>query len=148
MKKEKIKKIKEKLFTKEVLLYLIFGAVTTFVNWGVFYLLHSKLNLEENISNIISIICAVTVAYFTNKHIVFHSKTKGLKERTVEFGKFVLGRAFTMALEFGLDALLFLTPIPKMVTKFVMTVFVVILNYFVSKYFSFKKGKNINKNKK
>ena len=136
--KEKIKNIKEKLFTKEVLLYLIFGAVTTFVNWGVFYTLHSKLNVEENISNIISIICAVTVAYFTNKHIVFRSKTKGIKEKTIEFGKFILGRAFTMALEFGLDALLFLTPIPKMVTKFVMTVVVVILNYFVSKYFSFK----------
>ena len=40
------------------------------------------------------------------------------------------GRAFTMILEFGLDALLFRTSIPKMITKVVITIIVVILNYF------------------
>lgn len=142
--KEKIKKLKEKFCTKEFLLYLVFGTITTLVNWGTFSLLHNVLNCDKNIANVIAIICAVTVAFFTNKYIVFRSKTKGIKEKSVEFGRYIIGRAFTMTLEFVLDALLFLTPIPENVVKIVITVFIVILNYFVSKYFAFRKGKKKN----
>ena len=52
------------------------------------------------------------------------------------------GRAFTMILEFGLDAILFKTAIPKMITKVVITVIVIVLNYFLSKFFAFSKKKN------
>ena len=52
------------------------------------------------------------------------------------------GRAFTMILEFGLDAILFKTAIPKMITKVAITVIVIVLNYFLSKFFAFSKKKN------
>ena len=98
--------------------------------------------MNDNLANIIAIIMSVLFAYFTNKDWVFHSEAKNFKQRSAEFGKFMAGRAFTMILEFGLDALLFKTSIPKMVTKVVITIIVVILNYFFSKFFAFKKKEN------
>ena len=137
--KEKFEKLFKKLFSREVILYIIFGVLTTLVNWGAFYVLNSLCKMNDNLANIIAIVMAVLFAYFTNKDWVFHSEAKNFKERLVEFEKFMAGRAFTMILEFGLDALLFRTAIPKMITKVVITIIVVILNYFLSKFFAFKK---------
>ena len=95
----------------------------------------------------IAIIAAVLVAYITNKDLVFHSEAKGFNEKFKEFWKFIAGRAFTMVLEFGLDALLFLIPVVsasnfwQMAVKMVVTVIVIILNFFISKFFAFKKSK-------
>ncbi len=140
--KEKFNELTKKLFSKEVILYVVFGVLTTLVNWGVFYILNSLCKMEDNAANVIAVIAAVLFAYFTNKDWVFHSEAKNFKERLAEFGKFMAGRAFTMVLEIGLDALLFKTTIPKMVTKVVVTVIVVILNYFLSKFFAFSKKKS------
>lgn len=136
---DKIKALLKKIMTKEVILYIVFGGLTTVVNWVVFYVLNDKLNWNENIANIIAIVAAVLVAYVTNKDLVFHSEAKGVKEKVIEFWKFIAGRAVTMVIEWGLGAVLFLTPIPKLVSKMAVTVIVVILNYFLSKFFAFKK---------
>lgn len=141
---KKLKELMKKFCTREVILYLVFGVLTTIVNWLTFYLLTKFCHMDatewqKNLANFIAIILAVLVAYFTNKGMVFHSEAKTLKEKWTEFCKFILGRAFTMVLEFGLDAILFLTVIPEMVTKAVVTIIVIILNFFISKYFSFKK---------
>ena len=142
---EKIKKLIKKVCTKEVILYGVFGILTTLINWGAFALLTRFANMEKNLANAIAIILAVLVAYATNKDLVFHSKATGIKEKFIEFWKFILGRAFTMILEFGLDALLFLIPAVsannqlQLNVKMIITVIVVILNFFISKFFAFKK---------
>ena len=136
---EKIKELIKKVCTKEVILYAIFGILTTIVNLLSFYVLTKILKWNENISNIIAILLAVIFAYITNKDMVFHSNAKTLKEKLIQFAKFMSGRAFTMLVEWGGCALLFLTPIPQMVSKIFMTIVVVILNFFISKFFAFKK---------
>lgn len=136
---EKIKELIKKVCTKEVILYGVFGVLTTLINLGVFYVLSNILKINENISNVIAIVSAVIVAYFTNKDMVFHSKATNIKERFKEFGKFILGRVFTMVIEWGSCAVLFMLPIPQMVTKLFVTVIVIILNFFISKFFAFKK---------
>ena len=77
-KMEKIKKLIKKLLTKEVILYLVFGVTTTLVNLGMFYLLNTILNWEQNVSNFIAIVISVLVAYVTNKDLVFHSEAKNI----------------------------------------------------------------------
>ncbi len=134
-----IKEILKKVCTKEVILYIVFGVLTTVVNLGAFYILATLLKVNENISNVIAITLAVIVAYFTNKDMVFHSEAKKFSESLKEFGKFILGRLFTMIIEWGGCALLFLTPIPQMISKLFMTIIVIILNFFISKFFAFKK---------
>ena len=136
---EKIKEIIKKVCTKEVILYGIFGVLTTIVNLASFYVLTNVFSLEENISNIIAILLAVIFAYVTNKDLVFHSEAKKSKEKLMQFIKFMSGRAVTMAIEWLGCLLLFLTPIPQMISKLAMTVIVIILNFFISKFFAFKK---------
>lgn len=138
----------KKVCTKEVLLYAVFGVLTTIVNWGSFAILTKFVpSLDKNVSNAIAIILAVLVAYITNKDLVFHSEANNFKQKFIEFWKFIAGRAFTMVLEFGLDALLFLIPVVsanntlQMLVKMIITVIVIIINFFISKFFAFKHTK-------
>lgn len=142
-----IKKIMKKILTKEVILYIIFGIMTTVVNLGSFYILNSIFKWNENVSNIIAILLAVLFAYITNKDLVFHSEAKKLKEKATEFIKFMIGRAFTMIVEFVGGIILFQLPIPKIITKLGLTIVVIILNFFISKFFAFNK-KETNKHDK
>lgn len=135
------KTILEKLVTKEVILYVVFGVLTTVVNLGAFYVLHQVFNWNDNVSNLIAILLAVLVAYATNKDLVFHSEAKTTKEKVEEFLKFIVGRAFTMIIEFLGGLVLFQTVIPEMISKTLITVIVIILNFFISKFFAFKSKK-------
>ena len=137
----KLKQIKEKLLTREVILYVVFGIGTTVVNLGLFYVLNSLLNWDENLSNVIAIVCAVLFAYITNKDLVFHSKAESKKDKLKEFLKFIAGRAFTMVVEFVGCWILFQTAIPEIISKLFVTVIVVVLNFFISKFFAFKSNK-------
>lgn len=95
-----MKKIIEKVLTKEVILYIVFGVLTTVINLGSFYIMNDILQWDKNTANFIAIVLAVLVAYITNKDLVFHSKAKTIKEKSEEFIKFIAGRAFTMVVEF------------------------------------------------
>lgn len=137
---EKIRKIIKKVLTKEVILYIVFGVITTVVNIGSFYIMNTLLKWDKNIANLIAIILAVLFAYITNKDLVFHSEAETIKEKLSEFLKFMAGRAFTMIVEFIGGWLLFQTPIPEMISKLLVTVVIIILNFFISKFFAFKKS--------
>lgn len=139
---EKLKGLIKKVCTREIILYAIFGVCTTIVNLGSFYVMNELLNVEENLANIIAILLAVLFAYITNKDLVFHSEAKKAKEKIKEFFKFMLGRAFTMVIEFVGCLLLFKTAIPAMISKCFVTVVIIILNFFISKFFAFKSKKN------
>lgn len=136
---EKIKRVMEKILTKEVILYIVFGLLTTVINLGSFYVFHNLWQWNENLSNLIAILLAVLVAYITNKDLVFHSEAKTVKEKLQEFFKFIVGRAFTMIVEFLGGFVLFQMPIPEMISKAFITVLVIILNFFISKFFAFNK---------
>lgn len=137
---EIIKKIIKKVCTKEIIFYGIFGILTTIVNIGVFYVLTSLLHIEENISNNVAIVIAVLFAYFTNRKLVFDSKAVTFKEKFIEFCKFILGRLFTMVVEaLGFYLLFNICGIQKLISKCSITIIVIILNFFISKFFAFKK---------
>ena len=127
---------------QEIILYIVFGVLTTVVNLGAFFVLNNLLKWDENVANFIAILLAVLFAYITNKDLVFHSKAETTKEKLTEFLKFMAGRAFTMIIEFLGGLLLFQTSIPEMISKLIVTVVVVILNFFISKFFAFKSKKN------
>lgn len=135
---EKIKQIIKKVLTKEVILYIVFGVLTTIINLASFYVMADILKWEENISNFIAIVLAILVAYITNKDMVFHSEAVTFKERLKQFIKFLAGRAFTMIVEFVGGFILFKLPIPNIISKAFLTIVVIILNFFISKFFAFK----------
>lgn len=139
---KKIFNIAQKFLTVEIFLYLVFGVLTTIVNIGAFAILTSLCGLEENLSNVIAITLAVLFAYFTNKGLVFNSTASTFSEKFSEFIKFMLGRLFTMVIEFAGFYLMFnMLGIHKLVSKTVVTIVVIILNFFISKFFAFKHKK-------
>ena len=134
-----MEKFLKKVMTKEVMFYIILGVCTTLVNLISFQLLTKVCKLNDNLSNAIAIILSVLFAYITNKDIVFHSEASSAKEKWMEF--FKLGRAATMVLEFVGGLLMFKLPIDKMISKIILTFVVIVLNFFISKFFAFKKKK-------
>ena len=123
---------------KEVLLYLLFGGLTTVVSIASFALFIA-LGLNELIANVISWILAVLFAYVTNRTWVFSSEaeTKGavIKEMASFFG----GRLATFLVEEAILAV-FITWLgfPAVWVKVAAQIVVIVLNYVVSKFFVFK----------
>lgn len=139
---EKLKELIKKFCTKEIMFYAIFGILTTIANIAIFSILTYAFKMNENVANAIAISIAVLIAYFTNKDLVFHSGAQNFKEKFIEFCKFILGRAFTMLIEYFGGMLLFkFCPIPEIISKCIITVVVIILNFFISKFFAFKEKK-------
>ena len=130
----------KKVLTKEVILYVFFGVLTTLVNFVSFYVLSSWLNLEENLSNVLSIIIAIIFAYFTNRKWVFNSTADTFNKKLSEFYKFILGRLFSLVVEtVGFFLLFNILGIDKLISKLFISVIIIILNFFISKFFAFKK---------
>lgn len=127
---------------REQIAYLFFGGLTTLISWGVssglFYLVFDKK--ESVLCNVISEVVAITFAYVTNKLFVFQSKTPDFKSLINEILSFYLLRAASTLLNIG--AMFLLVDVWKCefwVCKIAVNVVVIVLNYFFSKLFVFKK---------
>ena len=123
---------------KEQLLYLFFGALTTFLNIGVFALFVRYMDALA--ANVIAWIIAVLFAYVTNHIWVFRSKVKGTAGIGKEAAEFFLGRLATLGLEelmiwLGIDVFGFATIPVKIVTQ----IAVIVANYLISKLIVFRK---------
>ena len=86
---------------REILLYGIFGVLTTIVNIAIKYallftVLNPKDGLQLQIAVVISWIAAVLFAYITNRTFVFESKSKKVLE---EFLSFITARIITLLME-------------------------------------------------
>ena len=132
----------QKLITqyKEVIVYLIFGALTTFVNYLVYFPLYNWLSVSAAISNIIAWFIAVIFAYLTNKPFVFRSNNWSIDFIAMEFLKFFGCRIGSGLLE---TAILWITvdylAYNGNVIKILVSVLVVIVNFVSSKWIVFNK---------
>lgn len=128
---------------KEIINYLIIGALTTVISLIVYYALVLTIldpgnSLELQIANVISWIFAVLFAYFTNRKYVFESKSEGFGEMI----KFFLSRIGTLLVDMALmyvfvSCLHFNDKIMKVIVQII----VIILNYILSKFIVFKGDK-------
>lgn len=135
-----MKNLIKKILNREVIVYIICGALTTFVSMGVYWLGYDILNMDVLIANIFSWIMAVSFAYVVNKIFVFQSKTKKINEITKEIIAFFGGRVSTLLIE-TLILFIFVTTLNfhEMLVKLVAQFVVLVLNYVISKLFIFKK---------
>lgn len=123
---------------KEVLLYILFGGVSTVVSIGSFVVCESLLGMNELIANVISWILAVSTAYATNRTWVFGSKATG-KAFFTEMFSFFSGRVLTLLMEEAI-LLVFVTwlGLPGVWIKVAAQIAVLVGNYFISKLLVFK----------
>jgi len=137
--KEKIIELYEKY--KEIIVYLIFGVLSTLVNFVSYFIFARIIGIDEVISSGISWICAVLFAYITNKIFVFNSKTATLKEIIKEATTFVSCRIVSgIFCDVGTFAVMVkILKINDIIAKIITQVMVVIVNYIFSKLIIFKK---------
>ena len=124
----------------DMVIYLVFGVLTTVVNYLVYLPLYNIVGLSATVSNVIAWAAAVAFAYLTNKPFVFRSHDWSLGTVIPELGKFVSCRLASGAME---TAIIFLT-VDLLgwngnIWKLVTSVLVVIFNYFASKLLVFRK---------
>ena len=125
---------------RDIIVYLIFGVLTTAVNYIVYLPCYNILGLSGSASNAIAWLAAVAFAYLTNKPFVFRSRDWSAKTVIPELTKFVGCRVGSGVLE---TAIIFLTVDwlgwNGNVMKLLTSVLVVVLNYIGSKLMVFKK---------
>lgn len=136
--------IAEKLLTREMILYLVFGVLTTLIDFIVFYVSYNYLHIEETIATALAWCFAVVFAYLTNRKWVFESKERSAKGIAAEAGKFLAARLLSLALSeliviiimkwMGFDGKL-----GSIVTKIICSVVVIIFNYVAGKLVVFRK---------
>ena len=139
---------------KEIITYVIFGVLTTVVSWGSYTVFVEVLSMKVFVGNLLSWICAIVFAYVTNKLWVFESKSWKPSVIGKEIVTFVASRGITGVIEIlcvpllaktGFDNI-FYGILEKMnisigilftdgiYSKIFLSVVVVILNYFFSKF--------------
>lgn len=132
----------KKFLSNEIYLYIIFGIITSIINIVIFYILN--IIIDYKVSNIIALIVAKLSAYVLNKKYVFKSKCSNYKELIKEFVSFIIFRGLTLIIDyFGLILLVELFKLNKLISKILITILVIIVNYFTGKKYVFKK--NIDK---
>ncbi len=144
---------------KELITYVIFGVLTTVVNFFAFWLF-TKIFGEAFylVNNAIAWVVGVVFAYITNKLFVFESKSWDLKVIAKEITGFLGARIFSFLVEEG-GMLLFISVLGfgeksltvlgititgQFVVKILLAVIVVVLNYVFSKFFIFTSSGNRN----
>jgi len=159
---------------REIIMYCVFGVITTVINWLVYSLCEvtlpsvtvSNSSFEHFVAKLIALlgdntdvdtfvsmtlagiiawVVAVAVAFVTNKLWVFQSKSWDGKLVTNEALTFFGGRVATGLLEiiavptlvgWGFNFVLF--GVNGLPAKIVISVIIVILNYILSKFISFR----------
>ncbi len=135
---QKIRALVEKYW--DILAYLVFGVLTTVVNYVIYLPVYNLLGLSAAVSNAIAWVVAVAFAYLTNKPFVFKSHDWSAKTVIPELTKFVScrvasGLTETVILLVTVDLLGWNGNLWKLITS----VLVVVLNYVASKLIVFKK---------
>ena len=146
----------KKLLNRETVSYLIFGVLTTVVNYVVFHFMYTAVlgGKGSLLANFVAWVAAVVFAYVVNKLFVFESKSWAWEILVREIPAFVAARVASFGIEelglFISEGLLKLNEVIVFsaggfaldgvtVSKLALSVIVVVLNYFFSKWFIFKK---------
>ena len=142
-----IKRLFEKY--KSFIYYIVFGVLTTLINIVVYMLCFKMIGISNVISNVIAWFIAVLFAFITNKIWVFESKSFEMNICIKEFISFVAAREDTGVIEIfgvpllvkiGLNQRIF--GVDGALSKVIVSVVVVVLNYVFSKLIVFKNKKN------
>ncbi len=131
---------------REPIVYFIVGVLVTVVDYVSYSVLVKYAGMNVVTANIIAWIAAVLVAYVLNRKYVFISDIKGARNIAKEAGEFAAGRLFSggvvtvlipVLMWMGIKQQLF--GVEGFIAKGIASVIGLILNYFISKFWVFKK---------
>lgn len=125
---------------KPVLLYLVFGVLSTLVNIGVYALCYRFFGFTNVISNIIAWVLTVLFVFVTNKSWVFGSKSMEKRILVYELVTFYGCRIATGLLDLAMMYVFVdLLALNALGMKVISNVIVIILNFIASRLIIFRK---------
>lgn len=128
---------------KELILYGIFGALSTILDIGLFWFFANIVNLHYLIANAIAWVLAVIFSFLANKYFVFKSKSFRKEVWVKEAAEFFGARGLACGVDMGgMYILVSFLGINKNYAKLIVTFIVIIINYVLSKYWIFKNKDN------
>ena len=134
------RRIWNRLVTREMVSYLVFGVLTTLTDW-ISYWFMRKAGIDYRLATAGSWAAAVLFAFVTNKLFVFRSLDLHLRKVWAEFVPFVICRLATGL--FTMVAMIILVDgmgiRQDFICKIIVSAISLILNYLFSKWFIFKK---------
>lgn len=134
-----IRTIWDKLVNREVISYLIFGVLTTLVNWLV-YAAVAEGGTDYRISTAAAWLVSVLFAFVVNKLFVFQSHSNRPGDVFRELSSFAACRGASGIMELLLMVVMVSgLRLSEYFSKLVVSVLVIIVNYMFSKLFIFKK---------
>ena len=127
---------------KHVLLYLVFGGLSTLINIGVYALCYRYFGYGNVISNIIAWLLTMLFVFVTNKNWVFGSKSMDRKVLIYEIATFYGCRLATGLLDLSIMYIsVDLFSLNALIMKVLSNIIVIVLNFVASKLVIFKKHK-------
>ncbi|WOC33136.1 MULTISPECIES: GtrA family protein [Caproicibacterium] len=138
--KEKCKALWTYCTSKEMILYIVFGALTTGLNLAVYFLLTEALRMDVNLAYFLAWVVGMLFAFVTNKKYVFESKTKTWTAVLYELGTFTGGRVLTLVIgEILIKVFVKTLGQSNVLWKLISNVVEIVLNWMVSKLITFRK---------
>lgn len=135
-----IQRIKE---SGEFKSYILWGGLSAILNVVLFRVL-TIAGLEYRVSNIITLLIVRLFCFLTNKFFVFKTKSKNFISLLKEIVVFLFAKMITFCMDyFGLILLVEVLEIDLLICKIFTSVLVIICNYIFSKFFVFKKKREI-----
>ena len=122
--------------------YLIFGFLAFVLNYVLYFLFSSAMQMHYMAATALSWVLTVVFAYWTNRTFVFKSTNKDAQSLGKEFLSFIGARVATEVLELALMFLMVdCVDLNEYLSKFACQVIVIVANYFMSKLWIFKEKK-------
>ena len=130
---------------RELIMYAITGVGATLINTVAYIILADLVGINYVVSNIIAWILAFIFAFYSNKIWVFESNSHDVKKTVIEFIEFGTARLSTGILDTLLMVLFVsILNINDVLSKIVVNIIIIIINYLASKFIIFKKTNEDN----
>lgn len=145
--KQRISALWRRFCNRETVLYVLFGTLTTVVDFAVYNLVFQPLQhtavgemYANLLANALAWCAAVVFSYGVNKWLVFCTRAASRRDLLREIGQFVGSRVFSLIVsEVGMFVFVTWARWNENVSKALVSVAVMILNYVFMKWIVFKK---------
>ena len=125
---------------QEIVQYIFWGVVSAVLNIGLFQTL-VMLGVNYKWANIGTLIIVKIFCYITNKIFVFKTPFSGLVAVLKELSTFLIARGLKSLFDLiGVIVLVEKTGLDTLMSKSVMAIIVIVMNYILSKMYVFKRG--------
>ena len=127
----------KKRFSLKFFKYAFIGGFVTLLDWSIFYVLSSILNVYYQLAVIISFTIGATTKFGFNKIFTFQSKYKKISlQYSVFFIVTIIGLLASVLFMYLFVDLLF---IHKIISRIATTIITLFLNFFLDNYITFNK---------